>query len=160
MADPIGAAKRRSVSKRRIGAGGICACGEDRPHALIPGTMPIVCLACKRVSEGRRLCDDHHVAGRANHDLTVPIPVNGHRAVLSEAQYEWPKTTLQNPHRSPLLAAAACIRGFIDTVRYLLEELLAWIPGYLEGLDALLVDRLGSRWWSDTELVERAKRDS
>jgi hypothetical protein len=93
----------------------------------------------------------HHVAGKSNHCLTIPIPVNDHRAILSEAQYEWPKATLENPDRSPLLAIAGCIRGLIDVIGYLLDELLAWVPQYLEKLDAFLVARLGSRWWSDTD---------
>jgi hypothetical protein len=36
-------------------------------------------------------------------------------------------------------------------IGYLLDELLAWVPQYLEKLDAFLVARLGSRWWSDTD---------
>jgi hypothetical protein len=51
--------------------------------------------------------DAHHVAGKANSPITVPVPVNDHRACLSVAQADWPKSTLMNAHGSPLLAAAA-----------------------------------------------------
>jgi hypothetical protein len=88
------------------------------------------------------------VAGRANHGLTIPIPVNDHRSVLSNAQHEWPQRTLKNPDRSPLLAAAACIRGLIDTIKYLLDELILWIATFLEKLDAALTEYFGRRWWT------------
>ena len=151
MSDSANGSARRSIAARRVGIGNRCACGENRPLALIPGTNPIICAECKRKAEGRTVCDLHHVAGKSNHHLTIPIPVNDHRAILSEAQYDWPKTTLENRDRSPFLAIAGCIRGLIDVIRYLLDELLAWVPQYLEELDAFLVARLGSRWWSDTD---------
>jgi hypothetical protein len=66
--------------------------------------------------------DAHHVAGKANSPVTVPVPVNDHRACLSVAQADWPKSTLMNVHGSPLLAAAACVRGFVDMVFYLIER--------------------------------------
>jgi hypothetical protein len=127
---------------------------------LIPGTGPPICSECKRLADGRTPHDQHHPAGKSNHDLTIPIPVNDHRAVLSEAQYEWPSKTLRNPDRSPLLSAAACIRGIVDTITYLLEKLLAWIPPFLEMLDQFLVEQFGSRWWSDSDFAERMKRES
>jgi hypothetical protein len=66
----------------------------------------------------------------------VPIPVNDHRAVLSEAQYEWPKATLENPNASPLLAAAASIRGYVDLTHYFADKLLLPNAERLEALDA------------------------
>jgi hypothetical protein len=54
-----------------------------------------------------------------NNPITVPIPVNDHAAVLTEAQYEWPMETWENPDGSPLRAGAASIRGFCDTAEYL-----------------------------------------
>ena len=87
------------------------------------------------------------MAGRANHSLTIPIPVNVHRSAFSKAQYEWPQRTLKNPDRSPLLAAAACIRGVIDTIKILLDELILWIATFLERLDDALTKHFGPRWW-------------
>jgi len=160
QSDPIKAARRKSMSTRRVGIGARCACGEDRPQALIAGTDPIICAECKRRAEGRSIYDQHHPASKSNHDLKIPIPVNDHRAVLSEAQYEWPKATLENPDGSPLRAAAGCIRGIIDKIKYLLDELLGWIPHFLETLDEFLAARLGSHWWSDREFAERLKQES
>jgi hypothetical protein len=103
-----------------------------------------------RKQRGKTSMDNHHVAGKANSAVTIPIPVNDHRARLSVDQYDWPKRTLENPDRSPLRAAAACIRGFIDTVRYLIESVLLWVADMLEALDEFLIERLGSKWWLHT----------
>jgi hypothetical protein len=94
--------------------------------------------------------DDHHPAGRSNSTLTIPIPVNAHRARLSVEQYDWPSGTLRNRNKSPLLASAACVRGFIETVTYLMDELLGWIPPMLEELDQVLTRHLGPKWWYRT----------
>lgn len=157
--DPIKAAKRRSTASRRVGIGAHCACGEDRPLALILGTKPIICAECKRRAEGHSIFDRHHPAGKSNNSATIPIPVNDHRAELSEMQYEWPEATLRNPDGSPLRSAAACVRGIIDTIRYLLDRLLAWIPRFLEALDDFLVEKLGSQWWANSELAEWMNRE-
>lgn len=127
---------RRSIAARRVGIGSKCKCGENRPLALIAGTNPTICAECRRRGQGRTTYDRHHPAGDANHRLTVPIPVNDHRAVLSEAQYEWPKTTLENPDARLRLAIAASIRGFVDTTHYLLDELLLANAERLEAIDA------------------------
>ena len=156
--DPIRAAARRSRSQRRIGAGRSCECGERRPAALIVGSDPLMCFDCERRQRDRSTCDLHHVAGRANHEITIPIPANDHRAVLSELQYEWPKQILRNPNKSPLRAAAACIRGLIDTIKYLLDELIGWIPDFLFSLDKALTQEFGPLWWQvlplDREEIE------
>jgi hypothetical protein len=102
--------------------------------------------------------DDHHVAGRRNSSVTVPVPVNDHRAILSEAQYDWPRTTLENPKGCPLLMAAGCIRGVIDTVVYLIDRLLRWIAEMLEVLSAFLVERLGPEWWLNTPLAHFTRK--
>jgi hypothetical protein len=44
---------------------------------------------------------------------------------------------------SPLIAAAACIRGFIDTILYLIEKGLHWVADMLETADAYLANKLG-----------------
>jgi hypothetical protein len=103
--------------------------------------------------------DKHHPAGSANNKVTVTIPVNDHRAVLSVAQYDWPRLTLENPEGCPLLAAAACIRGFIETICYLIEKLLRWIAEMLEILSAFLDEKLGPQWWATTPVSQFAPKD-
>ena len=102
--------------------------------------------------------DDHHFAAKANSPVTIPAPVNDHRAELNVAQYDWPKQTRENPDGSPLLAAAACIRGFIDTVLYLIEKGLHWIADMLEKADAFLTQTHGKKWWTGTEIEKFAPR--
>ena len=104
--------------------------------------------------------DKHHVAGRANSPVTISIHTNDHRAVLSVDQYDWPKGTLENTDGSPLIAAAACIRGFISTIAHLTDRLLTWIVAMLELLDVFLTDRLGSRWWINTNLNRFAPKEN
>jgi hypothetical protein len=84
--------------------------------------------------------------------MTIAVPVNDHRAELSEAQHDWPKRTLENPDRSFLLSGAAHIRGFVDILVYLAEQLLLWIAEMLELLDTYLEQRLGQSWWKRTNL--------
>jgi hypothetical protein len=150
--DPISANARETAAKRRVGGTGACVCGESRPQALMTGSKPITCFECDRKNRDRNICDKHHPAGQANSPITIPTPVNDHRAVLSEAQYDWPTPTLQNPNGSPILAAAACIRGFCDTILYLAERLLLWIVEMLELLDAFLSTKLREKWWVNTEI--------
>jgi len=153
-ADPIAAAKRKSVAARSVGIGNRCkVCGETRPNALIARSEPMICHECRRRSEGRSIYDQHHVAGRANHDCSIPVPVNDHR-VLSGEQCKWPKATRENRDHSPLLAMAGCISGFFDTIVYLLKKLLLWIPEFLEKLDTCLTSLYGPKWWTRREFVE------
>jgi hypothetical protein len=98
--------------------------------------------------------DQHHVAGRANNPGTVSINVNDHRAILSEAQQEWPRLTLENPDGCPLLAAAGCIRGFVDMICYLIDDFLRWIADMLELASTVLANKLGPRWWADSNLKD------
>lgn len=156
--DPIAHAKRRGIASRRIGIGNACACGEDRSFALIGGSQPMNCEECDRRRNGHSIFDNHHVAGKANHPLTVPIRANDHNAILSEAQRAWPRATRENPDGSPLLAGAGCIRGFVDTVKYLMDKLLLWIAQFLEKLDAFLRSHLGPKWWTKKEFVEFTTR--
>jgi hypothetical protein len=156
--DPSGSHRRRVVAARRAGVDTRCSCGEGRPEALIPGSNPRVCAACKRTTTGQTTIDEHHFAGKANSPTTIPIPVNDHRARLSVAQGEWPKSTLKNLQGSPLIAAAACIRGFIDTIVYLIERGLLWIADMLEKLDEFQVKKLGPQWWVNTEIEQFAPK--
>ena len=154
--DPIGAHQRKSKAARRNGPGRQCACGEARPEALIPRSKPAECAACQRKRLGHKPTDDHHVGEKPNSPITIQAPVNDHRANLSVTQQDWPKKTRENPEGSPLIAAAGCVRGFVDTVVYLVENLLLWIADLLETADAYLAKKLGSKWWVGTELEQWA----
>jgi hypothetical protein len=116
------------------------------------------CEECDRRKNDHTIFDNHHVAGKANHALTIPIRANDHNAILSEAQRAWPRDTRENHDSSPLLAGAGCIRGFIDTAKYLMEHLLLWIAEFLEKLDALLRLQLGPKWWNRQEFDEFTNR--
>jgi hypothetical protein len=104
------------------------------------------------------LLDKHHPAGEANDPTTTPIPANDHRAILSPAQYEWPEETWKNPSRSPVLAGAACVRGYCETDNYLVASLLIPKAEMLEVLDAYLTKRLGPEWWVGTEMERFAPK--
>jgi hypothetical protein len=52
------------------------------------------------------------------------------------------------------LAGAACLRGCIDTIVYLIERSLPWLADMLENLDAVLLKKLGPKWWANTELEQ------
>src|SRR6266849_9358986 len=120
--DPSAALIRDAVAQRRI-RDKKCVCGETRPRAFASRTSKL-CAECTRKRCGHKTTDNHHVAGEANDPTKIPVPVNDHRARLSVDQMDWPKETRENPDGSPLLAAAGAIRGFVDTVVYLLEKLL------------------------------------
>jgi hypothetical protein len=151
-ADPIRRYQRKSIAERRI-AGRSCQCGESQPEALIADSQPMMCAACRRKRLGHTASDGHHPAGTANHPAKVPIPVNDHQT-LTDAQYNWPTNTWENREASPLLAGAACIRGYYDTNCYLTDELLLWVARLLEALDVTLRERLGPDWWAGTKLDE------
>ncbi|HET6274551.1 MAG TPA: hypothetical protein VFE16_01270 [Candidatus Cybelea sp.] len=145
--DQIRTAARQAGAQRRVGEDAACPCGEKRPEALIAGRTPTVCYECDAKRRSKSTLEEHHVAGRANDPTAIDVPINDHRAELSVAQYEWPPLTLQNPEGSPLLAIAARIRGFVNTLLYLIGKLLEPIPGDLEAYDAQLRERLGPQWW-------------
>jgi hypothetical protein len=157
--DPIREAQRRAVAQRRIGQNARCACGELRPEALIRKGDAISCARCNRLRNGQSPIDSHHVAGRANSPVTLRVPVNDHRAILSVSQQDWPNLTLENPNGSPLLRGAACIRGVADVIVYLIRELLLWVAEMLELLDAFLLRQSGPAWWLDTEVEQFAGRN-
>jgi len=156
--DPEGAWVRKATAQRRVGIDAMCACGENRPEALIRRTNTIICHECVRKRKGQTTVDEHHFAAEANSPIKVPTPVNDHRAELSVAQYDWPKKTRENPDGSPFLAAAGCIRGFIDYVHYLIVKGMIRIPEMLEAADALLALQLGPKWWVGTDLEKFAPK--
>lgn len=154
--DSIAAHQREAVAARRFGENAQCACGESRPEVLLAGSRPTICAACDRKRRGKTPIDKHHVAGKSNSAITIPVAVNDHRAWLSADQYDWPKQTLENPTGNPLLIASASLRGYADTTRYLVEALLH--PEMLEELNAFLTEKLGVKWWIGTPLEKYAKR--
>lgn len=137
--DPIRAHEREAVAARRVGEESKCACGEARPLALIPGSEPTTCAECDRKGKDQSILDLHHVAGKRNSPLVIPVPVNDHRALLSAQQYDWPKQTLQNPRGDHKRRLAALVRGYFDVSAYLQEfgdrlrdEILAQVEAVLE----------------------------
>jgi hypothetical protein len=150
--------RQNAIRRRRLGKSDSCfLCGENRPAALIPGSKPRICGRCQRKIQGKTEFDLHHVAGKNNHALTVPIPINDHRARLSIEQLQWPARMLRNRNKSPLLAAAACVQGFINFYDFCVDELLRWIPPTLESLDSYLTHQLGPRWWAATKSTKQSK---
>ncbi len=130
-------------------------CGEDDLRCLrqvvlqVPteGTITTtLCAGCHVQLQGKRPTERHHPAGRANDPVTVAIPANDH-AILTDRQHDWPVDTWRNPDGSPLLKAAACLRGWLDVLRELLERTVGWIPAFLERLDEVLRQHVGPRWW-------------
>ncbi len=147
--DSAAAWRRRTRAQRRAGVGAACAsCGEGRPFALIYGRVPPCCYACDRVAHGRPPWDDDHPFGQNNADLTVRVPVNDHRAVLSVAQYQWPPETLQNPDGDPFLASAARYRGLYNLLQYVLGDCLKEAER-LEQLSARMRRKYGAQWWCE-----------
>jgi len=62
-------------------------------------------------------------------------------------QRDWPERTLRNPDGSPLLAAAAAIRGWLDILGLVVQRTVGHVPALLESLDARLRATYGDRWW-------------
>jgi hypothetical protein len=135
--DPIRSHQRKAIAARRVGENAQCVCGEKRPEALISGSTPIICARCQRSSKGQSIMDKHHVAGRANSPVTIPIPVNDHRAILSVDQQNWPAETLENPEQLETLKIAGTIRGLTRFLEYLIDKVLRPVPERLEELAKL-----------------------
>jgi hypothetical protein len=151
--DPINADRRKAKAARSLGVGSRChLCPETRAEALIPNTSPMICAQCQRKKKGKTPMDQHHIAGKSNSPITTSIPVNDHRAVLSTAQHDWPKPTLENPGGCPLRKGAAHIRGFVDTVVYYTEQFLLWVAEMLEVASDYLNEKFGPGWWIKTDL--------
>jgi hypothetical protein len=125
------------------------ACAETDPFALFGVHPDIVCDECRAIEQGRSPVEGHHVSGRANDpDDVIDLPGNDHRA-LSAAQLGWPAETLRNPNGSPLLRAAAAIRGWLEVLALILDRTVGWVPGFLEWLEAALGTAIGPAWWAD-----------
>jgi hypothetical protein len=150
--NPIKTDARQARRQRVLPRDAQCACGETDIRCLIPSGNGVICYACRPVGAGRSRTEQHHVAGRHNLDATVPIPNNDHR-ILSDRQQDWPSRTLRNPDWSPLLQAAAAIRGWLDVLVLIIERAIGWIPGFLEALDAWLCERIGPAWTDEFRTI-------
>jgi hypothetical protein len=155
--DPIATHRRKKAAAIRTGVGKKCTeCPENRPEALIPNSNPTICAKHKRIKERKSHVDQHHVAGKANDSLTIPVDVNDHRAELSVAQQNWEQPILENPDGCPVIAIAGRIRGVTDTILYLLQKLVRWIPAALVALSKYLKGQLGPNWWIGTSFEQFA----
>lgn len=146
--NPIRRDARHARRQRSLGPNAACPCGEADPRCLVETDSGVQCYGFHARTAGRPATEQHHVAGRHNLADTVPVPTNDHR-ILSDLQQDWPVGTLRNPEGSPLLQAAAAIRGWMDVLTLILERTVGWIPRFLEALDAWLGQRLGAAWWTD-----------
>jgi hypothetical protein len=124
------------------------ACNETDPLALTGRAPDLRCYECDRLARGKPWVEQQHPAGQHNHSATVPIPGNDHR-VVDSLKHDWPRDTLRNADSSPLLIAAACLRGWLDTLQLIIGRTVGWIPTFLEALHAWLLDRLGAGWWHE-----------
>ena len=122
-------------------------CPEEDPLALTGVHPDEMCQEHLADARGKGWLDSHHAAGRSNDPATVAIPANDHARISHGYQALWPRETLRNPDGSPLLRAAAAIRGWLDVLRLMLDHTIAWIPGFLETLDAWLLETIGPGWW-------------
>jgi hypothetical protein len=146
--DNLKALIRAAGKRRTLGTAQKCAsCEETDPRCLRRVGDVVLCSECENTQTGRARVERHHVAGQHNLPDTVPIPGNDHR-VLSDAQVNWPKETLRNPDGSPVLKAAAALRGWLDVLRLIIDRTVGWIPEFLERLDAWLREHVGPRYWT------------
>jgi hypothetical protein len=140
---------RRDLACRRLGtmtpACTVAGCAERDPLALV-GTDPnIRCYDHDLIARGRPSVVGQHTAGRVNHSVTVPLPGNDHR-VIDPLKGDWPKATRDNPDGSIVLAAAGCLRGWLDTMLVIIDRTCGWIPRLLELLHVWLCLKLGDGW--------------
>lgn len=146
--DNLRAIVRARRQARRLGAPEPCqGCGEVDPRCLTRRENGIRCYACQRVAARASAFEKHHLAGQHNLAETALVPANDHR-ILSDMQNDWPETTMRNSDRSPLLIAAAAIRGWLDVLQLIIERTVGWIPAFLEGLDAWLRVLVGDGYWT------------
>jgi hypothetical protein len=124
-------------------------CDETNPFALIGVHPEVLCYEHAAIRHGRSWLEDHHCKGQHNDAFDrIELPGNDHR-VLNGLQSIWPRETLRNPDGSPLLVAAAALRGWLDVLWLMIERTVGWIPAFLEQLDGWLREQLGPRWWDE-----------
>lgn len=144
--DPIKAGARNAKTQRRVGLNIKCSqCGDARPNMLVRNSRPKLCRKCYALKSGKKATETNHIAGKANSPITVEVPICDHR-ILSEAQYEWPPKTLQNPDGSPLLSIAGSMRGAADFIGELVVAFIYHLAEFVEEIDAWLCEQHGL-WW-------------
>jgi hypothetical protein len=144
---------RKAKAEQRVGPDARCSsCGESRPEALISGSDPMICANCQRVSKGLTTFDNHHVAGKNNSPVTIAVEVNDHRARLSGDQYSWAKRVRENPDGDPLIAIAAGLLGFADTVLYLIDKFLIKAAECVIAAADFFKELRGDKYWLGTPM--------
>ena len=128
----------------------VAPCDECNPFALTGAHPNLICPEHAARRAGLSTLERSHTAGRANlPEDTIAIPANDHSVLTHNYQAAWPGRTLRNPDESPLLRASGALRGWLDTLRLILERTVGWIPVFLERLDEWLCAKLGDRWWDE-----------
>jgi hypothetical protein len=125
----------------------VAGCLEGDPEALTGVAPNLLCYEHLQDAMGRPWTERHHFAGQHNDPVAADIPGNDHRILTGAQQQEWPRATLRNSDGSPLLRAAALIRGWLDVLRLVILRGLGWVPPFLEWLDDALNDYIGPHWW-------------
>jgi hypothetical protein len=121
---------------------------------LVRGTKPIRCTACERERNGKAATDEHHVASKNNHPLTVTVPVNERRAILDGDADGLEQDDAGEPERVPaIMAAAAVLRGAVDTILYLIDKGIDWVIALMETLSKFCANVWGDGWWNNTPLA-------
>jgi len=144
--DPIKSGARRAKAQRQVGRDAVCTqCGEKRSNMLVRRSRPRLCLRCYAVKHRKKDTDGHHLGAEANSPITVEVPIKDHR-IVTEAQYEWPPGTQQNPDGSPLIALAGCLRGIADFIGELITAFINRLAETAEDIDAWLRQQHGL-WW-------------
>jgi hypothetical protein len=145
QSSPLAKSLRQRKKQLTFGPDAACElCGETELRVL-QQTISIRCAECRLAAAGKPTTERHHPAGRHNDDFAALLPANPH-AVLSDAQYDWPRETLRNPDRDPLRTLAAWLRFFADTFRYLSEVAHTWATD-LETYAIYLSKTAGPQWW-------------
>ncbi len=155
--DPIGAWLRGTRASRRVGHRAACACGENRPFALISGRSPPICFRCERLAHGREPYEDNHVFGKRNSALTIRYRINDHRAVFNVKQLDWTPESLENPNHDPLLEAMARFHGLDDNVAHMLADCIAFLPK-MKVVQEQLIEVYGPNWSEKLAAAAARKR--
>ena len=143
--------------KRAIYLNAECeSCGYDDPLVLdrLGDGSVILCRRCRLAKCGRSTIEAHHLAGRANHPKTISVDANGHARLTALQVGGWPRPTLRNPHRDPLLKSAALMRALHDLHAIgLLEDhlddimpLMREAAEQIESIGSYLAAALGATW--------------
>lgn len=141
-------AKRETVKRAQLGQQARCAsCGANDIRALQSATV-VLCAECRLTRQDKQTTERHHPAGRHNDPAAFTLPANDH-ATLSDAQNDWPRETLRNPHQDPLRRMAAWLRFLKDVFCHLAECACEWAE-MLESAADRLVAVDGVTWFNQT----------